>query len=229
MFLREQIGLNHIQRRAIWGLVDQFHHSEGEKRLCGVIKSNAYLSTDEGGLGLYPTIARFNHSCSPNLAYGFDGWTMRVYSVRDIEDKEELTTSYSDMVCFHVRDIRQYFLRAKFNFECVCRGCQEHSPQSDANRTRLRFLAELLSNRDAQVKRGDLHLLLETIQLIKKESLEASLTATTYKLGHSMALSLGDEVTAEIMGLECLALLKLSKGGHHLETLEFAHLLNEVD
>ncbi|KAL7467925.1 hypothetical protein ACHAXS_008156 [Conticribra weissflogii] len=128
-FLRDRVGLDEEQCRRIWELHDQFadapeiNPSNDEKRLLGIIKTNAYFSTDKKGLGLYPIISRFNHSCTPNVGYGFDGWNMRLYTTRDVEEGEELNTCYSDMVYFHTREMRKLFLKTKFNFDCVCKGC----------------------------------------------------------------------------------------------------------
>ncbi len=87
-YLQNVLGIDASTRESIWALHDQYTetylpsnhplYSPNEKRVLGIIKSNAYHSNDEGSRGLYSTISRFNHSCKPNVGYGFNGWEMRL-------------------------------------------------------------------------------------------------------------------------------------------------------
>jgi hypothetical protein len=87
-YLQNVLGIDASTRESIWELHDQFvdtylpsnHplYSPNEKRVLGIIKSNAYHSNDEGSRGLYTAISRFNHSCKPNVGYGFNRWEMRL-------------------------------------------------------------------------------------------------------------------------------------------------------
>lgn len=87
-YLQNVLGIDASTRESIWALHDQYTetylpsnhplYSPNEKRVLGIIKSNAYHSNDEGSRGLYTTISRFNHSCKPNVGYGFNGWEMRL-------------------------------------------------------------------------------------------------------------------------------------------------------
>lgn len=245
-FLKNNIGLDERTRQSIWELHDQFidtytpndHplYSADEKRVLGIIKSNAYHSNDEGSRGLYPTISRFNHSCKPNVGYGFNRWEMRLYTTSDIQEGEELCTCYSDMVYFHTKIERGKFLKNKFNFDCICSGCsiidnddgagesEERLKQSDTRRERLRFLAEALSQRDrSNLKKSDLEMIMESINIMKLDSLEHNIS-TTYRLAREWALKLGeDEASLEKKGLSAevyTKLLELSKGETHSETIQ---------
>jgi len=243
-FLKNNIGLDDSTRKAIWELHDQFidtytptnHplYSPDEKRVLGIIKSNAYHSNEEGSRGLYPTISRFNHSCKPNVGYGFNGWEMRLYTTSDVQEGEELCTCYSDMVYFHNRIERGEFLKSKFNFDCICSGCnssdnddeseEERLRQSDTRRERLRLLAETLAQRDrSNLKKSDLEMIMESINIMKLESLEHNIS-TTYRLAREWAMKLGeDEASLEekCLGAELYAkLLELSKGEKHPETIQ---------
>jgi hypothetical protein len=237
------LGMDESTRASIWELHDQFidtytpsnHplYSPNEKRLLGIIKSNAYHSNDEGSRGLYPTISRFNHSCKPNVGYGFNGWEMRLYTTSDVQEGEELCTCYSDMVYFHNRLDRGGFLKRKFNFDCICHGCnnngndddgEQRLKQSDTRRERLRFLAEALSQRDrTTVTNNDLEMIMKSINIMKLESLEHNIS-TTYRLAREWALKLGeDEASLEekCLSAEFYAkLLELSKGEMHPETIQ---------
>ena len=242
-FLKNNIGLDERARKSIWELHDQFidtysptnHplYSPDEKRVLGIIKSNAYHSNEEGSRGLYPTISRFNHSCRPNIGYGFNGWEMRLYTTSDVQEGEELCTCYSDMVYFHNRLERGEFLKRKFNFDCICSGCnsndeddesEQRLKQSDTRRERLRFLAETLSKRDrSNLKKSDLEAIIESIDIMKFESLEHNIS-TTYRLAREWAMKLGeDEASLEekCLGAEVYAkLLELSKGETHPESIQ---------
>jgi hypothetical protein len=237
------LGMDESTRASIWELHDQFidtytptdHplYSPNEKRLLGIIKSNAYHSNDERSRGLYLTISRFNHSCKPNVGYGFNGWEMRLYTTSDVHKGEELCTCYSDMVYFHNRLDRGEYLKRKFNFHCICHGCnrkdnevdgEQSLKQSDTRRERLRFLAEALSRRDrTAVTKSDLEMIMESIDIMKLESLEHNIS-TTYRLAREWALKLGeDEASLEekCLGAELyVKLLGLSKGETHPETIQ---------
>ncbi len=256
VFLREQVGLDEEQRRIIWDLHDQFvdvakfNPNGDKKRLLGIIKTNAYLSTDMGGLGLYPIISRFNHSCTPNIGYGFDGWQVRMYTTRDIEAGEELTVCYSDMVYFHPREFRQAYLRVKGNFDCICVGCnpnplasefkqsedenQEILRRSDERRSRLKFLSQMLSIRDeGRIKRNHLQMILESIRLLHEEGLEHNL-APTYRIAYEWARKLKEmgvvEIDEDLKGLDlgksCLSMMEISMGVDHAETKAFRSRLD---
>lgn len=70
---------------------------------------------------LYPTVAKINHSCTPNAhAHTRAPATQYVYAVRDIEAGEEIEIAYFDVTM--PRADRQ--ARAKYMcFECTCPAC----------------------------------------------------------------------------------------------------------
>ena len=235
----DDLGIDEVTRANIWKLHDQFvntyppnNHplsSPSEKRVVGIIKSNAHHSNDKGSRGLYLIMSRFDHSCKPNLGYGFNGWEMRLYTTCDVQAGEELCQCYSDMVYFCNRIERREFLNRKFNFDCICRGCtnndEQLSRQSDTRRERLRFLAEALAKRDRiAIKKSDLEMILESIDLMKLESLEHNIS-TTYRLAREWASQLGEDEASleEKYGLSSefyMKLLELSKGETHPDTIQ---------
>ena len=244
-YLQNVLGIDASTRESIWELHDQYvdtyvpsnHplYSPNEKRVLGIIKSNAYHSNDEGSRGLYTTISRFNHSCKPNVGYGFNGWEMRLYTTCDVLAGEELCTCYSDMVYFHNRIDRGEFLMRKFNFTCICHGCnssscrddddeQQRLIQSDTRRERLRLLAESLSQRDrTTVKKEDFEQIIESIKIMRLESLEHNIS-TTYRLAREWALKLGEDESSldkYDLGIKLYTkLVELSKGETHPETIQ---------
>lgn len=239
-YMQHDLGIDESKCASIWDLHDQYVDTytpnthplsaPNEKRILGIIKSNAHYSNDEGGRGLYLTMSRFNHSCRPNVGYGFNGWEMRLYTSSDVEAGEELCQCYSDMVYFCSRIERREYLQRKFNFDCVCRGCSNDGDdeqllnESDTRRERLRFLAKALSQRDRTsiINESDLGMVLESIQIMALESLEHNISST-YRLAREWALQLGvDEASLEECGLSAevyARLLELSKGKARMEIL----------
>ena len=136
------------------------------------------------------------------------------------------------MVYFFNRLERAEYLKNKFNFDCICNGCKIIDHVSDTRRERLRFLAQSLSQR-LSIKRSDLDMILECIEIMKVEALEHNI-AETYRLCLDWATELGEygsitedrneelllgvEERTNILGListEYFKLMELSKGENH--------------
>ena len=153
-YLTESCELSSEKMGRLWQMHDQYidRDAQGEKRLWGIIKSNAFYSTDKQfAPGVYPTAARLNHSCSPNVGYDFSGWTMRMYTSRDIKAGEELTDCYSDVVYHNASTERGIFLKMRYGFDCACKACNidadELNKNSDERRERLKEIAIVLSEK----------------------------------------------------------------------------------
>jgi hypothetical protein len=75
------------------------------------------------GSGHYPTIARMNHSCDPNVEWKFVNGTAEVelVALRPISQGEELFISYIDQTM----DVshRREKLRSLYGFLCECWRC----------------------------------------------------------------------------------------------------------
>ncbi|KAF2014127.1 SET domain-containing protein [Aaosphaeria arxii CBS 175.79] len=104
--------------------------------LNSIFRSNAYNTGSR--VGLFPKIARINHSCRPNTSYY---WNERlgkrmVYATRHIEEGEELSVSYIPLLLAHAD--RQKRLDA-YGFTCTCEACSatKHKKTSDQRRTRI--------------------------------------------------------------------------------------------
>eukprot|EP00392_Amoebophrya_sp_AT5.2_P013758 g13887.t1 len=78
--------------------------------------------------GLFPLVAKFNHSCRANLSFAHDAstWHMRVFARRDIEieEGEELTLCYSRAKMMDGAGARREFLAENFRFWCECEACR---------------------------------------------------------------------------------------------------------
>ena len=74
------------------------------------------------GIGVFPSAARFNHSCDPNAHQSFDSFgCVTVDTVRRVEKGEELTIPYVDTRL--PREERRAKLRKNFAFDCACARC----------------------------------------------------------------------------------------------------------
>ena len=92
---------------------------------------------------LYATIARINHSCSPNTEWSFMETAREVKEVRaikKIEKGEEVVADYiaDDEFCTYLE--RKNMLSMKWNFECACSICTTDYATDDAMRIKLKKL-----------------------------------------------------------------------------------------
>lgn len=80
------------------------------------------------GSGLYGVLTMLNHSCSPNCikfspSVGSSG-ASEVWTVKQIEENEELTICYSEPLEMTKESMREY-LEVHHRFQCTCTYCQE--------------------------------------------------------------------------------------------------------
>ena len=97
------------------------------------ISTNSFTICDgEGaslGIGLYPSAAVVNHSCSPNLVqtfqYGSEGMhpSLLLTVCRSTANGEELCIAYTDTTA--PSDIRNDALRKGYKFTCTCHRCED--------------------------------------------------------------------------------------------------------
>ncbi|OSS53014.1 hypothetical protein B5807_02811 [Epicoccum nigrum] len=102
-----------------------------------IFRTNAY-NTDEQ-IGLFPKIARINHSCRPNTSYYWSKALNKrvVYASRAIRRGEELSVSYIGLLSG--REERQKRLD-RYGFTCTCEACSAAGAArqaSDARRVRI--------------------------------------------------------------------------------------------
>lgn len=102
-----------------------------------IFRNNAYDSGTE--IGLFPRIARINHSCRPNAAYYWNEKLKKrlVYATREIEEGEEIFVSFISLLL--TREERRKKL-ARYGFVCTCPACSAHDEEihaSDQSRTEI--------------------------------------------------------------------------------------------
>eukprot|EP01084_Bolivina_argentea_P213209 362181_1 len=102
-----------------------FNHEKeiNSDKLLDIIEKNNIELIEEKLNGLFPTIARINHSCIPNVMWIGDTCVkkLKVISITDIKRGEELCAMY----CHHgyLRVLRRKYLLQNFGFYCYCKRC----------------------------------------------------------------------------------------------------------
>jgi SET domain len=97
-----------------------------------------------GIMGIFPTLSRANHSCTPNAGYFFDHSTFsgQFWAHVDIQQGEEICIQYVPILT--TRKERQDMLWTHFRFVCQCAACTLPPQQSERSDSRRVFLGELV-------------------------------------------------------------------------------------
>eukprot|EP01006_Ploeotia_vitrea_P058140 TRINITY_DN68854_c0_g1_i1.p1 TRINITY_DN68854_c0_g1~~TRINITY_DN68854_c0_g1_i1.p1 ORF type:complete len:323 (+),score=27.17 TRINITY_DN68854_c0_g1_i1:51-1019(+) len=135
----------------------------------GICETNGFALADHKA-GIFPTLARVNHSCTPNARYQWKQHekppgVMDLYVDLPIKEGEEITISY----CAEItpRDVRRDTLK-KYQFECNCVACSltgEAQQTSDSNRSRMREIRKNFAIKEATGGEEGLKLLKELEEL----------------------------------------------------------------
>ena len=75
------------------------------------------------GSGIYPEIAKMNHSCHSNTVCLFDGTTATVKTTQNVIAGSQLFNSYGYDFESLDRNVRQSHLKAQYDFNCCCTAC----------------------------------------------------------------------------------------------------------
>ncbi|KAJ7671718.1 hypothetical protein B0H17DRAFT_948260 [Mycena rosella] len=104
-----------------------FPCASSENPILGRLKHFTPCFGDDA-FGLCLTICRVNHTCyspkaSPNASYV---WNKRakeeeLYAIREIHEGQEIEVSYTSDITIY--EPPPAYLRSKFGFECLCKGC----------------------------------------------------------------------------------------------------------
>ena len=73
------------------------------------------------GIGIYHSGSLVNHSCRPNCVAVFDGTELTIHVTEEIQPKEELTISYTELMLPSVK--RKEELKRQYFFDCHCVRC----------------------------------------------------------------------------------------------------------
>jgi len=134
-----EAALPRSSRAAVAALSNAFGDAL-DSHLVGTFRTNCF-DMDGKGAALYPTLARLNHSCSPNCrhSYSHDMHTnvhsQSITATRAVAAGEELTISYIDIRGRSTQDRRELLLQ-RYCFSCDCGLCTAVS----SNATLRRFM-----------------------------------------------------------------------------------------
>ncbi|GKT45666.1 SET domain-containing protein 8 [Colletotrichum spaethianum] len=110
-----------------------------------IFRTNAFTMAG-GTLGIFPRIAKLNHSCRPNAGTASVGGSTSegsarrvIYAARDIDAGEEVTITYAPLV--QTTDERRARL-AQWGFTCNCAACTARD--DDKQRVEMKRLTGLI-------------------------------------------------------------------------------------
>lgn len=110
----------------------------------GINETNCLpLGSGSNFSGIFPTISRINHSCAPNVYHSWSDVNKveTIYAVKDIEENEEILTSYIDL--YVDKATRQKQLKKLFRFECGCELCSKSVTENKKSDIRRKILSQL--------------------------------------------------------------------------------------
>lgn len=189
----------------------RFPSEETQSHLLTIFRSNAY-NTGDNKIGLFPKIARINHSCKPNSG---NWWSDRlghrvIYAMVDIPQGEEITVSYIPLL--KKTSERQKRL-GQYGFTCNCSACQSASAESDRKRTKIANLLETLEQKvhyptdeDAKNERY-VAKSVSLVELVEGEDLGEYLSGA-FKLAGIFNKRMGNLEEAELWARKELEILK---------------------
>jgi len=117
-----------------------------EKTELGIWRTNNFalgISNSKCSNGIFPTIARFNHSCVPNSEFAWNEkkQVQEVRALRKIETGEEITLCYfTSKWQLESAEVRKNYLFQSYGFYCDCKSCSltgTKLEQDHANRTKI--------------------------------------------------------------------------------------------
>ena len=111
----------------------RFPTEDNQSHLLTIFRSNAY-NTGDDHIGLFPKVARINHSCKPNAGNFWSEKRSRrvIYAGTEIEEGEEITVSYIPLL----KSIKQRQERLlQYGFTCSCSAC--NSDESSTRRVKI--------------------------------------------------------------------------------------------
>jgi hypothetical protein len=124
-------------------------HDEATMDKLGIIfRTNAYNSGSQ--IGLFPKIARINHSCRPNASYYWSEKLNKriVYATRKIEAGEEVFVSYIPLLLAQ-RERQKHLDR--YGFRCTCSACAQELAAKEASDNRRVTIQKAFMNFEPQL------------------------------------------------------------------------------
>ncbi|KAJ7644357.1 hypothetical protein FB45DRAFT_721193, partial [Roridomyces roridus] len=118
--------------------------SHPEEVALAIFQTNA-VAAGEGGVGIFPRMARLNHGCSRafNSIYSWreKEQALFIHALKNIEQGEELLTTYTDTK--RTRNERRQWLSQQYGFQCNCAVCSLDDAASKVSDDRLTAISQL--------------------------------------------------------------------------------------
>ncbi|WYZ46321.1 hypothetical protein EsH8_IX_000546 [Colletotrichum jinshuiense] len=131
-------GLNATARAAYLSCPEHRGPGDTESREALIFRTNGFTMAG-GTIGIFPRIAKLNHSCRPNSASVSVGGRRVIWAGRDIAAGEEVTITYAPLV--QPTEVRRARL-AQWGFQCDCQACMARD--DDDKRTEMKRLMGLI-------------------------------------------------------------------------------------
>lgn len=194
----------------------RFASEDKQSHLLTIFRSNAF-NTGDKHVGLFPKIARINHSCRPNSG---NWWSEKqghrvIYAALDIQEGEEITVSYIPLL--KKSSERQQRL-GQYGFTCDCPACQSEPGESDKRRIKIAHLLETLEQRayypskKAATNEKSIDKALSLIEMIEEEGL-ADYLHRAFKLAALFNKIGGHFEDAEMWARKALEILQWAEQG----------------
>ncbi|TVY83742.1 SET domain-containing protein [Lachnellula suecica] len=206
-----------------------FPSEESPNKLMTIFRSNAY-NTGDNHVGIFPKIARINHSCKPNSGNWWSEMTDQrvIYASRDIEKDEEITVSYIPLL--KTTKDRQARLQ-QYGFTCDCSAC--NSLESDKRRVRISdSMDDLEQKQDSPSKKASINekrisKAVKLVEMIEAEGLSDYLDRAYHLAAvfNQQAGDLREAIKWATKEWEILAMAEMDSA-EALKALNFIQLLN---
>lgn len=116
--------------------------------LLGITNDMWFLKREDPMIagGLYVELSIFDHSCRPNAICVFDGPTVTVRALRDIDtETRSITICYLEGVLMRPRAARRNHIRTFCRFDCLCEVCVDQRLSDDERNEFLSLAVPLFS------------------------------------------------------------------------------------
>ena len=121
--------LSEDKRRLFMSLSDCKAKEDEEKTELGIWRTNNFAlgrTHSKCSNGIFPTIARFNHSCVPSAEFTWNEKKERqeIRAIRNILAQEEITLCYfTSKWQLESAEMRRDYLNDFYGFLCQCQAC----------------------------------------------------------------------------------------------------------
>lgn len=82
-------------------------------------------------VGIYPTVALFNHECAPAVTRYFHGKNIIIRTTRPLKKGETISENYGPIYTKRALSVRTRDLTSRYWFNCECVACKEQWPDLD--------------------------------------------------------------------------------------------------